>query len=211
MSEILIYKANECTAKLDEATDIVNNEIHRLDHNADTAFEKVNAGFQAAIEAIEAKRTEVLSEVKRKKDEKKKVLEDQLAIIKAEKSKVDSDVKAMQHQVEVRNITKKISDLNCKLDTVSTLSEPRENSYIEYIVEENVDQDELFKQRLNQLVCQMGQIKTSKTFPSLCRVTMDTAIANLENIARLQTINYEGEVQNHGGDPVTAIGEFPIE
>ena len=29
MSEILIYKANECTAKLDEATDIVNAEIHR--------------------------------------------------------------------------------------------------------------------------------------------------------------------------------------
>ena len=29
MSEILIYKANECTARLDEATEIVNNEIHR--------------------------------------------------------------------------------------------------------------------------------------------------------------------------------------
>ena len=53
-------------------------------------------------------------------------------IIKAEKAKVDSDVKTTQNQVEVRNITKKISDLNCKLDTVSTLSEPRENSYIEY-------------------------------------------------------------------------------
>ena len=30
MSEILIYKANECTSKLDEATEIVNAEIHRL-------------------------------------------------------------------------------------------------------------------------------------------------------------------------------------
>ena len=30
------------------------------------------------------------------------------------------------------DITKKISDLNCKLDTVCMLSEPRENSYIEY-------------------------------------------------------------------------------
>ena len=55
-----------------------------------------------------------------------------VGIIKAEKAKVDSDVKTTQNQVEVRNITKKISDLNCKLDTVSTLSEPRENSYIEY-------------------------------------------------------------------------------
>ena len=31
MSEILIYKANECTAKLDAATEIVNAEIHRFD------------------------------------------------------------------------------------------------------------------------------------------------------------------------------------
>ena len=31
MSEILIYKANECTAKLDAATEIANAEIHRFD------------------------------------------------------------------------------------------------------------------------------------------------------------------------------------
>ena len=146
-----------------------------------------------------------MSEVKRKKDEKKKVLEDQLGIIKVEKSKVDSDVKAMQHQVEVRNITKKISDLNCKLDTVSTLSEPRENSYIEYIVD--ASDEEIFQKKLSELAIEMGQIKTSKTFPSLCRLTMDTAIANLEMGARLTTINYEGQAQNQGGDPVTAIGK----
>jgi len=208
MSEILIYKANECTAKLDAATEIVNAEIHRLDHNADSAFEQVNARFQAAIEAIEAQRQKVLSEVKRKKDEKKKVLDDQLGIIKAEKTKVDSDVKAMEHHVEVRNITKKISDLNCKLDTVSTLSEPRENSYIEYLVVERSTGEshgQAFDQKLNELVLELGQIKTSKTFPSLCRVTMDTAIANLEMVARLTTINYEGETQSQGGDPVSAL------
>ena len=84
---------------------------------------------------------------------------------------------------------------------VSTLSEPRENSYIEYISEAEKD-----LQDLQEIVLKMGQIKTSKTFPSLCRVAMDTAIANLETVARLTTINYEGEVQNMGGDPVTAIG-----
>ncbi len=35
----------------------------------------------------------MLSDVKRKRDEKKKILEDQLGIIKSEKTKVDSDVK----------------------------------------------------------------------------------------------------------------------
>ena len=112
-----------------------------MDHNADSAFEKVNARFQAALDAIESKRQDVLSEVKRKRDDKKKVLEDQINIIKAEKSKVDSDVQAMQHQVEVRNITKKISELNCKLDMVSTLSDPRENSYIEYISDSDLERN----------------------------------------------------------------------
>ena len=186
---------------------------------------------------IESKRQEVLSEVKRKRDDKKKVLEDQLNIIKAEKAKVDSDVQAMQHQVEVRNITKKISDLNCKLDMVSTLSEPRENSYIEYISDtddtdnarragaaggcsapgsyasaagngNNIEHTSDALEKLGELVLHLGEIKTSKTFPSLCRVTMDTAIANLETVARLQTINYDGEVQTNGGDPVTAIGMY---
>ena len=50
----------------------------------------------------------MLLDVKRKKDEKKKVLEEQLKIIAAEKVEVDSDVEKMKHQVEVRNITKKI-------------------------------------------------------------------------------------------------------
>ena len=97
---------------------------------------------------------------------------------------------------------------------VSTLSEPRENSYIEYISDscdenrDTVDGDAMNK--LGELVLHLGEIKTSKTFPSLCRVTMDTAIANLETVARLQTINYDGEYQTNGGDPVTALGIYII-
>ena len=124
----------------------------------------------------------------------------------------------MQNQVEVRQITKKISDLNCKLDTVSTLSEPRENSYILYVLSclsdtshidgyngvEHSDQAEMVVRRVSQILRSMGQIKTSKTFPSLCRASMDTAIANLEMIARITTIDYNGVVQDRGGDPVNA-------
>ena len=114
---------------------------------------------------------------------------------------------------------------------VSTLSEPRENSYIEYISEDSSDENncnnrdnrgalskredtvdavcpsEDAMNKLGELVVHLGEIKTSKTFPSLCRVTMDTAIANLETVARLQTINYDGEYQTNGGDPVTALGK----
>ena len=51
---------------------------------------------------MERRREEVLAEVKRKKDEKKKVLEEQLKIIQAEKAQVDKDV-----QVRVRGMQQK--------------------------------------------------------------------------------------------------------
>ena len=40
---------------------------------------------------------------------------------------------------------------------------------------------------------------------------MDTAIAHLEMVARVATIDYNGEVQTTGGDPVTALGKYLME
>lgn len=200
MSEILIYKANECTAKLNTANDVVLEEMHRLDHSADDSFASVNKLFEEVIDAVEKRRIEVLAEVKAKKDEKRKVLEEQVQIIQKEKMEVDSEVEELQQQVEVRNITKKISDLNCKLDTISQLSEPRENSYIEFCRVSGVSYQEAVK----RLLIDVGKVKTSRTFPSLCRASMDTAIAKLQNTTRVQTIDYHGKIQDAGGDPVTA-------
>jgi len=178
---------------------MVTAEIHRLDHNADQSFDHVNQLFQEVVECVERRREEVLGEVKHKKDEKKKVLEEQLKLINSEKLQVDKDVQAMKNQVEVRNITKKISQLNTKLDAVNQLSEPRENSYILF-QRSNKSYDDVVK----RLLTDVGKIKTSKTFPSLCRVTMETSIANLETTAKVQTIDYHGQIQEFGGDPVSA-------
>ena len=79
--------------QLNDANDIVNAEIHRLDHSADEAFETVNVRFQEILDGVEKTRQEALSEIKRKKDEKKKILEEQLNIIHSENNKVDADVK----------------------------------------------------------------------------------------------------------------------
>merc|ERR1712062_233390 len=89
MSEILLYKAKECTTKLDTAYDNVTKEIHKLDHRGDTAYDEVRVIFDEVLKAVEKRREEVLLDVKRKKDEKKKVLEEQLKIIAAEKVEVD--------------------------------------------------------------------------------------------------------------------------
>jgi len=201
MSEILLYKANECTSKLDSANETVTREMHRLDHRSDAAYDEVKDLFDSVVDAVEKRREEVLLEVKRKKDEKRRVLEEQLKIIQAEKAGVDEEVEKMQHQIEVRNITKKISELNTKLDAVSQLAEPRENSFMEFARRSGAS----YPDEVRAVLHHVGTIKTSKTFPSLCRATLETIICGLECVARLQTIDYNGEAQEMGGDPVTAV------
>ena len=103
-------------------------------------------------------------------------------------------------QVEVRNITKQISELNNKLDSVNQLAEPRENSYMVFCRNE----DEDYTEHIRNLLRNVGSVKTSKTFPSLCRASLETVICHLETRAKLQTIDYNGMMQELGGDPVTA-------
>lgn len=43
---------------------------------------------------------------------------------------MERECEGLQYQVEVRNITQRISCLGEKLDAVSNLSEPRENSFL---------------------------------------------------------------------------------
>ena len=103
-------------------------------------------------------------------------------------------------QVEVRNITKQISELNNKLDAVNHLSEPRENSYMMFCRNEGED----YTEHITNILRNVGSVKTSKTFPSLCRASLETVICHLETRAKLQTIDYNGLTQELGGDPVTA-------
>ena len=48
---------------------------------------------------------------------------------------------------------------------------------------------------MNRLLANVGRIKTSKTFPSLCRASLETVISHLTATARIQTIDYNGEIQ----------------
>lgn len=46
MSEILLYKANQCTKNLNRAADNVRQEMETLDNNADRVVDQVNTSFQ---------------------------------------------------------------------------------------------------------------------------------------------------------------------
>ena len=57
--QVVFYLDSTPSFQLNDANDIVNEEIHRLDHNADAAFETVNARFQTVLDNVERRRQEV--------------------------------------------------------------------------------------------------------------------------------------------------------
>ena len=72
----------------------------------------------------------------------------------------------------------------------SKILEPRENSYIEF-TRRDTSCETFFSSMLHDL----GEMRTSRTFPSLCRVTMESAILNLETVATIQTLDCHGHLQ----------------
>ncbi|KAB7508225.1 E3 ubiquitin-protein ligase TRIM71, partial [Armadillidium nasatum] len=182
---------------LNEASDAVTNEMHKLDHAVDDTYEEVNRAFQAFIDVIERRRDEVLSSVKKIAEEKKNVLKDQMTIIETERKRVQDECDGLQYQVEVRNITKKIAHLNNKIDSVSTLIEPRENAFLRFTVK-----DEDAHRKVTETMQNFGRIATSKTFPGLCLAKARKAVTHLASEVIVYAVDYNGEAQVQGGDPL---------
>ena len=212
MSEILLYKATLCMRNLNTAAEVVAEEMTRLDTSADLCMEVVGKAFEELSGHIERRRSDVLHMVRKIRDEKKKVLREQLDIIDSEKSRVEDDCTEMQHQVEVRNITKKISDLNEKLDISTTLSEPRENSFIQFECKHNAAMTDLVA-----CLSRFGRIRISTTYPSLCTASLERATVHLSTTVTVTTVDYHGNPRTSGSDPLTAVlldergNEVPIE
>nr|KAG5704721.1 hypothetical protein BaRGS_005177 [Batillaria attramentaria] len=91
----------------------------------------------------------------------------------------------------------KISDLNEKLDTTSTLSEPRENSFLRYDYKHNDALREIAK-----AVSNFGHISVSTTFPALSTAKICPTTAHLRSSVRISTVDYHGNPRLNGGDPV---------
>jgi len=108
-----------------------------------------------------------------------------------------------QNQVDVRNITSKISDLNEKLDMSATLVEPRENAFMAFEWRHNDAGADI-----SVALSQFGKVTISKTFPALC-VAVGSSLrqpiaAHLRSIVAVTTVDYHGNPRTGGGDPLTA-------
>lgn len=198
MSEILLYKAQKCIDKLGKAAENVTNEISMLERNSGDALKLIDEAFSDICSMIEKRKAELLEESTKICEEKKTILQDQLSIIESEKTKVETHCSGLQHQVEIRNISSKISDLNEKMDSIGALLDPRENSFLGFDSKHNSALNSLQKD-----ISLFGKIKTSKTMPSLCFANVEEASAHLLSKATLQTVDYHGTWQETGGDPVT--------
>ncbi len=97
----------------------------------------------------------------------------------------------------MRNITRKIGDLNEKLDTTLTLIEPRENAFLRY----DCSTGEVLR-GVQAALADFGSLSVSRTFPPLCTARADPASVHLDSLVVLITIDYNGQYRSTGGDPV---------
>ncbi|XP_043282889.1 tripartite motif-containing protein 2-like isoform X3 [Venturia canescens] len=200
MSEILLYKANECISKLTQAQESVTTELRRLDTAMERCLSVVDAEFAEIISKVEKRRAELQAAVTAAARDKKHVLEEQHALIEAEKNKVQRECEGLQYQVEVRNITQRIGSLTDQLDAAVALSEPRENAFITAEFGHNDSMTEL-----ERALGSFGRVRSSTTLPGLCRASLkDPAIAKLQATVVVETVDYHGHPRNAGGDPIGA-------
>uniref|UniRef100_A0A2C9K4L2 RING-type domain-containing protein n=1 Tax=Biomphalaria glabrata TaxID=6526 RepID=A0A2C9K4L2_BIOGL len=197
MSEILLYKAHLCIKNLNSAYEAVSEELRQLELSVDKTLDSINRSFQDVMAVVEKRRHDCLQWVRKTREEKKTILKEQLDLIQAEKEKVQLECDGLQYQVEVRNITKKISDLNEKLDTTSTLSEPRENSFMQYEYKHNDALREVAK-----AISNFGTLRVSTTFPALTTAESKKATAHLRTSVKIFTVDYHGVPRSSGGDPI---------
>ncbi|KAJ6221256.1 hypothetical protein RDWZM_007068 [Blomia tropicalis] len=200
MSEILLYKGQQCISKLNESAQNVLNEMQKLDQNSELAFEDINRTFQEIINIVDKRRQELLNHAKKIREDKRSVLREQLSSIEMEKTKLESDCSGFKYQVEVRNISKKINDLKEKLDSINMMSDPKENCFLRFEHLHNSAID-----NIQECVDNFGSIRTSNTFPSLCIATIGRCSAHLRSLASVVTYDYNGQRQKFGGDPLIVL------
>ncbi|CAH8839880.1 unnamed protein product [Trichobilharzia szidati] len=131
-SEIMLYKMHLCIQELNCAQQAVSSELERLANNTSSCVESINSRFSEILALVEHRQGELLDSVKRLGEEKRRALTDQLSLIETERDLIRNECDRLKGVLDVRSITKTISYLNDKLDSISGLTEPRENAFLRY-------------------------------------------------------------------------------
>jgi tripartite motif-containing protein 2/3 len=199
MSEILLFKSNQCVNSFNLALANVNREIEKLDDTVEQVAENVHKSFNSLKALIDKCRDETLANLCKIRDQKTKLLREQMQLISQEKQLVQNEGKHYENKiVDVRFLSQNISSLNQKLDCLRSLCEPRENSFITYECKLN-DFSKLIANELKSF----GTFKTSNTYPPLCTASFEQTSAYLKTKIHIKTVDYHGIKRVDGGDPLT--------
>ncbi|XP_077289274.1 tripartite motif-containing protein 2-like isoform X2 [Arctopsyche grandis] len=204
MSEILLYKANECLSKLSSAREGVESELRRLEVAREAGAEAAATCARELTAAVERRHQELLAALSAAASHKHRMLEDQLALIDAEKAKVEQECCGLQNQIEAHDMSARITSLGERLSGAAALSEPRENAFLALEFSHN---DAMH--RLMEALPSLGRIRTTTTYPPLCKATIEgVPTAGLESNLILRTVDYHGVPRTSGGDPVTITATY---
>ena len=81
---------------LDGAADNVSDEMRKLDEAGERCVEAAVKSFQEVAAAVDRRRDDVIATVRRIRDDKKRVLREQLDIIESERRRVRADCDGLQ-------------------------------------------------------------------------------------------------------------------
>ncbi|VDK35137.1 unnamed protein product [Taenia asiatica] len=188
---------------------------------AESSFAEIRA-------LVERRQAEVTQSIRRISEEKRHALEDQLALIESERSLVREQCDRLNSLIDVRSISKGISYLNGKLDTIASLTEPRENAFLRYhdnppsppppSLQQSVSGEDSVPttaQRtppqpgsagfvdIARCLAAFGRIAVSTTYPPLCTAKLPEEL-HLHLLAKVmvRAYDYHGEPQTAGTDPI---------
>ena len=115
-----------------------------------------------------------------------------------EKTKIEQECALFQQASDIHILTQRIQELNDRIERMSLLGEPRENSFMKFEFRHNQALQDLARS-LNSI----GRIRVSSTYPPLCRAKIEPAVANLQCAIHIETVDYNGNARVDGGDPLT--------
>lgn len=198
VSEIVNYKCGQCTRLLDNAVTAIRQEMERLDCSVQSASETLERSFNEVLERIEQRKLELKESLDRLREQKMQSLAEQLEIVQADRMRLEFINMKLLRKPDIRKLTDQIQSLNAQVEAGQLLAEPRENSFIKFEYRHNDSQADLAR-----AIEQFGRIKVSNTYPPLCTARVNGSVANVRCSVYVTAMDYNGNVQNVGGDPLT--------
>ena len=157
------------------------------------------------VEEVERVRVELAGQLRARQADKRKLLEEQLALLDKERQAVESAVEGgARAGSEVRELRAAAGGLASQLEGMQTgLLEPRQNPGLAWL-EMQPEQQGL--SRLAELLSGLGRVQTTSTVAHCSKLSCpaSTVVVGLQATATLHTADWQGRPGESGGDPVLA-------